>query len=135
MKSALTFSLAIIASGVMLVLSMPLAGWGAIGFVLLNICFDSCFPWTMRETALKGADVIALSTLDPQSPNGFIQSAHAAFTPFRAAEVGIPIVRAEQTAWSMVVDGSGKILGMASVGFEGSLARSVAKSSHPTLYR
>lgn len=86
----------------------------------LNICFDSCFPSVMRDTAVSGQpDVIALPTLDPASPNGFIQSAHAAFTTFRAAELGVPIVRAEATAWSMVVDANGSILGHLPTGYDG----------------
>ncbi|HRF59571.1 MAG TPA: nitrilase-related carbon-nitrogen hydrolase [Fimbriimonadaceae bacterium] len=101
----------------------------------LNICFDSCFPRIMRETALAGADVIALPTLDPASPNGFIQAVHAAFTPFRAAELGVPIVRAETTAWSMIVDARGRILGLTPTGREGPLVRRLASGSHWTLYR
>ena len=102
----------------------------------LNICFDSCFPWVMRETAnLNNPDVIALPTLDPASPNGFIQAAHAAFTPFRAAELGIPIVRAEATAWSMVVDSHGNIQRLTPIGWEGAVAETVQSGTHQTIYR
>lgn len=102
----------------------------------LNICFDSCFPWVMRQTALQNhPDLIALPTLDPPSPNGFIQAAHAAFTPFRAAELGVPIVRAESTAWSMLVDSNGKITRLAPVGWQGPLADALRSGTHPTLYK
>lgn len=102
----------------------------------LNICFDSCFPWVMRETAnTNNPDLIALPTLDPASPNGFIQAAHAAFTPFRAAELGIPIVRAEATAWSMVVDAKGKIHRLTPIGWEGVVAQAIDSGSHQTIYR
>lgn len=101
----------------------------------LNICFDSCYPWIMRDTVLDGADVIALPTLDPKSPNGFIQAAHAAFTTFRAAELGVPIVRAEHTAWSMVVNSGGQITGKAPVGWEGAMARDLPRDQRLTPYR
>jgi apolipoprotein N-acyltransferase len=101
----------------------------------LNICFDSCFPWTMRDTVREGAEVIALPTLDPVSPNGFIQAGHAAFTPFRSAELGVPIVRSEATAWSMVTDASGQITGLLPTGHEGVLARPLPAPRRTTVYR
>lgn len=101
----------------------------------LNICFDSCYPWIMRDTVREGADVIALPTLDPKSPNGFIQAAHGAFTTFRAAELGVPIIRAENTAWSMVVSSTGRITGKAPVGWEGAMARDLPRDQRVTLYR
>lgn len=101
----------------------------------LNICFDSCYPSVMRETALKGASLIALPTLDPPSPNGFVQSVHAAFTPYRAAELGIPIIRAESTAWSMLVDRDGAILGHLPAGSEGAIARRLQPGAKWTPYR
>lgn len=101
----------------------------------LNICFDSCYPSVMRETALRGASLIALPTLDPPSPNGFVQSVHAAFTPFRAAELGIPIIRAESTAWSMLVDRDGTILGHLPAGEEGAIARQIKPGAKWTPYR
>ncbi|MBX3114218.1 MAG: hypothetical protein KF836_06595 [Fimbriimonadaceae bacterium] len=102
----------------------------------LNICFDSCYPGVMRDTANAGdPDLIALPTLDPASPNGFIQSAHAAFTSFRAAELGIPIVRAETTAWSMFVNSDGNIVETLPVGYEGAVARQISDAKKWTLYR
>ena len=77
----------------------------------LNICFDSAFPKVMRETArLPGVEVILLPTLDPDTQYGIVQALHAAYTPFRAAELGIPIVRADTTAYSMAVDARGNAL-------------------------
>lgn len=77
----------------------------------LNICFDSCFPAIMRDTArLPGVQAILLPTLDPDTPYGIIQSIHAAYTPFRAAELGLPIVRSDITGYSMAVDANGRIV-------------------------
>lgn len=77
----------------------------------LNICFDTCFPSIMRDTArLAGVDLILLPTLDPPTPHGVVQAIHAAYTPFRSAEIGVPIVRAEATAWSMATDHRGRVI-------------------------
>lgn len=81
----------------------------------MGICFDSCFPKAMRETA-RTADMIALPTIDPESPYGFLAAMHAAYTPFRAAETGVPIIRADGMAYSMIIDSSGTILAEAGQG-------------------
>ncbi|MCH7945212.1 MAG: hypothetical protein IIC73_04250, partial [Armatimonadetes bacterium] len=102
----------------------------------LNICFDSCFPAVMLDTAeLEGVEVILLPTLDPVAPYGFVQAIHAAFTPFRAAELGIPIIRADTTAYSMVVDARGVIVAEAGSGTEEVMVAEVTPESRNTLYR
>lgn len=77
----------------------------------LNICYDSCFPAMIRETAnLPNVNVIALPTIDPDSVHYFMAAMHAAYTPFRASEEGIAIVRADGNYGSMVVNEHGAIL-------------------------
>jgi apolipoprotein N-acyltransferase len=97
----------------------------------LNICFDSCFPLVIRDTARLGCDLIALPTLDPRGPHATIQALHAAYTPFRAAENGVPILRAEETAFSLVTDASGRIVAELGVG-EGLLVANIVPGQHPT---
>lgn len=81
---------------------------GAVG---LCICFDSCFPQIIRETAaLPNVDVIALPTIDPPSANCFMAGMHAAYTPFRCAESGVAMVRGDGNANSQLVDASGRIV-------------------------
>jgi apolipoprotein N-acyltransferase len=80
------------------------------GSIGLNICFDSCYPSVIRETAaLPGVKVIALPTIDPESKNHFVAAMHAAYTPFRAAENGVSIIRADGRFGSMFVNSSGVI--------------------------
>lgn len=102
----------------------------------LNICFDSCFPSVMRDTAsLDGVEVILLPTLDPIAPYGTMQAVHAAYTPFRAAELGIPIVRADITAYSMIVDARGVIVAEAGSGTTEVLIGTITPDSRNTIYR
>lgn len=100
----------------------------------LNICFDSCYPSIIRESAsLPKVEALALPTIDPESPHYFIAAIHAAFTPFRAAENGIPIVRADGYAYSMAVYSDGSIASQSKGGIEIGSAR--LDGPHGTLYR
>lgn len=81
----------------------------------LNICFDSCFPHVIRDTA-RVSDFIALPTIDPESPHGFLAAMHAAYTPIRSAETGVAIFRADGYAYSMATDGFGNIVAEAGIG-------------------
>ena len=102
----------------------------------LNVCFDSCYPSVMRETALlPDVRIILLPTLDPASPYGVCQAIHAAYTPFRAAELGVFIVRAEATAYSMVVDNHGFVLSEAKSGTREVVTRITAPYSRNTFYK
>lgn len=77
----------------------------------LNICFDSCYPNIIRETAaLPNVKVIALPTIDPDSPHYFVAAVHAAYTPFRCAENGVSMVRADGNFASMIVNEQGQIV-------------------------
>lgn len=107
--------------------------WGPVG---LNICFDSCFPNLMRESSLQGpVGLIALPTIDPESPHGFIAAMHAAFTPFRAAELGVAIARADGYAHSMIVENNGQIVAELGPGVEDSIRATVDTTPKWTLYK
>ncbi len=107
--------------------------WGPTG---LNICFDSCFPSLMRDSArLEEVGFIALPTIDPESPHGFLAAMHAAFTPFRAAELGVAIARADAFAHSMVVSNTGTILLDLPPGVQDSAIASVNVTPRWTLYK
>ena len=103
------------------------------GRVGLNICFDSCYPFVMRDTARLGADVLALPTIDPPSTHHFMAAMHNAFSPFRAAELGTPVVRADGYAYSSIVDSRGRFVAEAPPG-EQVLIGTVHGSRH-TLYK
>jgi apolipoprotein N-acyltransferase len=74
-------------------------------------------------------------TLDPVGPYGSVQAFHAAFTTFRAAENGVPIVRADTTAYSMVVDARGVIVAQLGSGTEGVKVVEVTPERRSTVYR
>lgn len=96
----------------------------------LNICYDSCFPSIIRDASQR-ADFIALPTNDPESPHSFMAAMHAASTPFRAAETGIPILRCDSLAYSQVVNAWGTIVAEAAPG-DNLLIAEMPKGTHFT---
>ncbi len=80
------------------------------GPVGLEICFDSCYTGTTRETVAAGARLIALPNYDPPTPRGVLHRLHGAMLPFRAIENGVPFVRADSNGLSQIVDAHGRIL-------------------------
>jgi apolipoprotein N-acyltransferase len=100
----------------------------------LNICFDSCYPQLIHDTSsLPNVGLIALPTIDPESAHGFVAAVHASFTPFRGAESGVPIVRGDGGAWSMIVDNTGRIVAQLGVG-PGTVVGDVVPKRRWTLY-
>jgi apolipoprotein N-acyltransferase len=104
------------------------------GRVGLAICFDSCYPEVIRDLArIPGVNVIALPTIDPFASNHFLAAVHASYSPFRCAEEGIPMVRADGRAYSQIVDAFGTIVAEQPPG-EAILTGEVATGRHWTLY-
>ncbi len=102
----------------------------------LNVCYDSCFPHVMRDTATAaGSGIIALPTIDPASPYGFVAAIHSAYTPFRAAELGVAVVRADASAYSHIVGPDGRIVSELGPGVEGVLVSPVVLGGGATVYR
>lgn len=112
----------------------PMAATARGSWVGLNICFDSCYPAIIGDTARLHPNIIALPTIDPESRYAFVAAAHAAFTPYRAAEQGISIVRADGYAYSQLVDNRGIILVEAQPGFKGPLVGDLPAERRWTIY-
>jgi apolipoprotein N-acyltransferase len=105
------------------------------GQVGLNICYDSCFPEIIRDTArLPGVNLIVDPSLDPDAANHFMSAMHAAYTPFRAAEEGVAFIKADGQAFSQLVDSYGNIVCEAPPKEEVFVGQ-VSTSTHWTPYR
>ncbi|MBL8088045.1 MAG: hypothetical protein JNM85_08270 [Chthonomonas sp.] len=101
----------------------------------LNICFDSCYPWIMRDTARAGAAVIVLPSLDPITPNGWIAGIHEAYGRFRAAELGVSILRAEANHASSIVTRMGAVQAIAGAESPAVVRGRVATHPRFTVYK
>ncbi|MBI5017554.1 MAG: apolipoprotein N-acyltransferase [Deltaproteobacteria bacterium] len=74
------------------------------------ICFEVIFPGLAAEHARQGAQVLAVVTNDGwfgRTPGPY---QHLAFAAWRAAETGLPLVRAANTGVSAAFDGRGRLL-------------------------
>lgn len=103
----------------------------------LNVCFDSCFPNLIRDTASTGEPrpaLVLLPCMGPESPNGVVQAMHGAFTPFRSAENGVGFVRAETSAAAMITDANGRIQAYAEPGFQGAIVAELTAERKNTAY-
>jgi len=80
-----------------------------LGRVGLLICFDTCYPAVVRQAALQGAQILAVPNYDPPTPRATLHHLHAALVPFRAAENGVAIVRADPNGRSQIIDRWGRI--------------------------
>ena len=80
------------------------------GRIGLEVCFDSCYTNTTRETVRQGATLIAMPNYDPPTPRGVLHHLHGAMLPFRAVENRVPFVRADSNGLSQIVDANGRIV-------------------------
>jgi hypothetical protein len=90
----------------------------------------------MRELArLPGVGLVVLPCGGPETPYGVIEALHGAFTPFRSAEMGVPIVRSDVSGFSQVTDACGRIVAEAPAGMQGVLRGTITPENRPTVYR
>lgn len=103
----------------------------------LNICFDTCYPWIMRDTSklIAGPGIILVPTEDPPTLHGVVQSLHASYTTFRAAELALPIVRADTSGFSMAVSDRGEVLGSMGIGDSAASVQVPLRRNRWTLYK
>jgi len=105
------------------------------GRVGLNICFDSCYPEIIRDTAsIPGTNLISLPSIDPDASNHFIAAMHASYSPFRCAEEGVAMVKSDGLAYSSFVDSFGQTLKELPPGEQVSV-QSMPLQTHWTPYR
>ncbi len=83
------------------------------------ICFEVIFPGLGAELATRGAQVLTVFTNDGWFGHTPGPHQHLAFGAWRAAEVGLPLVRAANTGVSAAFDGRGKLVRATDLGVEG----------------
>ena len=79
----------------------------------MAICYDTQFTSVIRDIANKEAKVVLVPIHDPELPNCLLNFLHSATLTFRAAENSAPIVAADGSGVSSIIDGSGRILARA----------------------
>jgi apolipoprotein N-acyltransferase len=88
----------------------PLAASGALPALGPLICFEVIFPDLAAKHLAGGAQLLTVVTNDGwfgRTPGPY---QHLAFGAWRAAETGLPLIRAANTGISAVFDGRGRVL-------------------------
>jgi apolipoprotein N-acyltransferase len=82
------------------------------------ICFEMIFPYVAEAQAAAGARILVVVTNDGwfgRTPGPY---QHLAFAAWRAAELGLPLVRSANTGVSAAFDGRGRLLHATRLGEE-----------------
>jgi apolipoprotein N-acyltransferase len=72
------------------------------------LCCDADFPYVLRQTSLKGVDILLVPSFEPTREELW---AHSEMVPFRAIENGVSIFRTTIQGYSLAIDPFGRILG------------------------
>ncbi len=75
-----------------------------------SICYEETFGDLMRESRVKGAEVIVNLTSDVWYPNSRLTQQHYDHSRLRTVENGIPLVRACNTGITGVTDSFGRVV-------------------------
>lgn len=74
------------------------------------ICYDLDFPAHVRNVTARGAELIAIPTMDMGAWGGTQHAQHALLCRVRAMENRVPIVQANSSGMSQIIDARGQIL-------------------------
>jgi apolipoprotein N-acyltransferase len=88
----------------------PLVAPGRLPSLGPLICFEVIFPSLAAEHARRGAQLLTVVTNDGWFGHTPGPYQHLAFAAWRAAETGLPLVRAANTGVSAAFDGRGRLL-------------------------
>ncbi|HEX3000210.1 MAG TPA: hypothetical protein VHR86_08240, partial [Armatimonadota bacterium] len=83
-----------------------------IGYIGMPINLDTCYTDACHNLALQSVDCFCSPTDDPPTPRNSLNILHAAFYPFRSIENGVPSVRADTRAFSLITDRFGRIIAL-----------------------
>ncbi|MFC2049289.1 apolipoprotein N-acyltransferase [Chlamydiota bacterium] len=81
------------------------------GIVGVSICYEETYGYLMRQSRLKGADILVNLTNDVWYPRSRLPAIHFFHGRLRALEAGVPILRACNTGVTCAVDALGRIVG------------------------
>lgn len=98
------------------------------------ICFESIFALLARERYEDEADILLISASDTPFFGGVLRSLHAAYAPFRASEIGLPVIRSAVTGPSYWINSKGKILQTISSAEQGMVTFSLPLSKQKTFF-
>lgn len=72
------------------------------------ICYEDVFPYTARNQALSGANMLLVITNDAWYPTSYEPIQHYANSVFRTVETRLPMVRCGNSDYSVLIDALGR---------------------------
>ncbi|WP_375550572.1 apolipoprotein N-acyltransferase [Rhodophyticola porphyridii] len=105
---------------------------GTLGRAFAMICYEAIFPGYIRR--IERPDWMVHITNDAWFGQFSGPYQHLALARLRAAEQGLPLVRAANTGISAVIDGRGRVLDSLPLGVAGALDVALPPALPPTLY-
>ena len=100
----------------------------------MAICFESTFPYLLRQRVRAGADAIVVITNDAWFGSSSLAFQHFDISVFRAIETGIPLLQVANTGISGVVDSKGRVLEKIGIDREIVLVTDVPQGEAGTFY-
>jgi len=98
------------------------------------ICFESTFPYIIRERIRSGGDFILVSTNDAWFGDSSAATQHFYAGVFRAVENGCYLVQVANTGISGIIDPCGRVLERTGVGEKGSIIANIGEKGKGTFY-
>jgi len=98
------------------------------------ICYESTFPYIVRQGIRNGAELLVIVTNDAWYGNNSAPYLHKEIARLRAIENRVPVVRSANTGISCIYDAYGRVLAQIGFGEQGWLAAEVNQRDRQTIY-
>ena len=98
------------------------------------ICYEMGFAGSVREAAATGAELLVNISNDGWFADPLAMELHAALSPLRAAENGVPVLRAGNNGVTEILDARGRRLGRLAVDTRGVLVAAVHPPARASFY-
>ena len=98
------------------------------------VCFESTFPYIVRQGIRNGAELLVIVTNDAWYGDNSAPYLHMEIARFRAIENRVPVVRSANTGVSCICDAYGRILSKAGFGKKGWLSAELEPGGQKTFY-
>ncbi len=106
---------------------------GAVPFAVF-ICYEMGFAGSAREATAQGARLLVNITNDGWFDHPLAMELHAALSPMRAAECGLPVVRCGNNGITEILDARGRRLAHLPSNEEGILVQELMAGGEPSYY-
>jgi apolipoprotein N-acyltransferase len=98
------------------------------------ICYEMGFAASVREAAARGARLLVNITNDGWFKHPQAMELHAALSPMRAAENGLPVLRCGNSGVTELIDARGRRIARLPILEEGILVEDLPRSGGPSFY-